>query len=70
MTFFAGTEGLQVMTRTFNVFGDTDVELDETIHVTATVTTPAVCLFDVNGLLGSSSDTVTLTILNGDSMYS
>ncbi len=64
--FAAGTEGPQVMTRTFNIFGDTVVEPDETIIVTATVQTPAVCLFDVDGLVGSSSDTATLTILNDE----
>ncbi len=58
------------MTRIFTVFGDTVVEPDETIVVTATVQNSDVCLFDVNGLVGSSIDTVTLTILNDDSTYS
>ncbi len=66
VTFTAGTDGPQVMTTTINVFSDTDVEPDETIVVTATIQNPTVCLFDVSGLVGSPSDTVTLTILNDD----
>ncbi len=62
VTFNAGSQGPQTVTDTFAIFSDTVVEPDDTIVVTATVTNPAVCLFDVNGLVGSSSDTVTLTI--------
>ncbi len=70
VTFSAGSEGPQVMTSTFNVFGDTDVEPDETIIVTATVQESSVCLFDSHGLVGSPSDTFTLTILmDGSSTY-
>ncbi len=58
------------MTRTFNVFADTVVEPDETIVVTATIQNPSACLFDVNGLVGSPSDTAILTILNDDGTFS
>ncbi len=68
VTFNAESQGPQTVTQTFTIFPDADVELDETIVVMATVTNPAVCLFDINGSppVGSSTDSVTLTIVNDD----